>query len=113
MVALANSYRMMADIQRIEYERARVANESLPIINMTFRRDRRTDLRRFNEPTANEVAMVFVDDNGEPPFERDIRIYPVNPVNPNQQYINLNILSANCDPIVSPLLFHVDPHTFI
>ena len=42
---------------------------------MIFKRDRQSDQRRYNEPTSNEVAMVFVNEDGESPFHRDIRIY--------------------------------------
>ena len=27
---------------------------------------------------VNEIAMVFVNSDGEPPFDRDIKIYPKN-----------------------------------
>jgi hypothetical protein len=47
--------------------------------------------------------MVFVSEDGEHPFERDIHIYPKNPKDPNQKFFNLNILSSNMDPMT--LLF--------
>ena len=49
--------------------------------------------------------MIFVDNNGEPPFERDIRIYPRNPEDPRKQYVNLNILSPNMDPMVYAIFY--------
>ncbi|GBN02215.1 hypothetical protein AVEN_15143-1 [Araneus ventricosus] len=49
--------------------------------------------------------MVFVNSDGEPPFERDIRLYPLNPENPQQPFININILSPNLDPMAYPTLF--------
>ncbi|GBM51079.1 hypothetical protein AVEN_254625-1 [Araneus ventricosus] len=72
---------------------------------MVFRRDRHSDQRRRNEPTANEIAMVFVNSDGELPFKRDIRMYPLNPENPHQPFININILSPNLDPMAYPILF--------
>lgn len=69
---------------------------------MVLRRDRETDQRRYNLPTSNEVAMVFTNDDGEPPFERDIRIYPKSP---NANIININILSSNLDPMTYALLY--------
>ena len=53
----------------------------MPIVNMVFRRDRHSDQRRYNTPNSNETALVFVNSDGEPPFDRDIRIYPLNPGN--------------------------------
>jgi hypothetical protein len=34
------------------------------------------DCRRYNEPTRSEVAAVFVGEDGAPPGERDIAVYP-------------------------------------
>ncbi len=53
------------------------ANEEIPIIHMVFQRDKHSDQRRYNAPNANEIAMMFVNSNREPPFEPDIRIYPL------------------------------------
>ncbi|GBM09783.1 hypothetical protein AVEN_101821-1 [Araneus ventricosus] len=49
--------------------------------------------------------MVFVSSDGEPPFERNIRVYPLNPENPQQPFININILSPNLDPMAYPIFF--------
>ncbi|GBM49420.1 hypothetical protein AVEN_149695-1 [Araneus ventricosus] len=49
--------------------------------------------------------MVFVNSDGEPPFERDIYVYPLNPENQQQPFININILSSNSDPMAYPILF--------
>jgi len=54
------------------------------MVNMVLRRDRQSDKRRYNAPTSNEIAMIFVNEDGEPPFERDIRVYPKNPQDPDQ-----------------------------
>ena len=70
---------------------------------MDLRRDRQSDERRYNLPTSNEVAMVFENFDGEPPFNRDIRIYPRS----DQENLptRLNLLSCNLDPMVYPLLY--------
>ncbi|GBN35035.1 hypothetical protein AVEN_129146-1 [Araneus ventricosus] len=49
--------------------------------------------------------MVFVNSDGEPPFERNIRVYPLNLENPQQPFININILSPNLDPMAHPIFF--------
>ena len=38
-------------------------------ITMALRHDRQTDERRFNAPTSSEVTMIFVNEDGEPPFK--------------------------------------------
>ena len=102
---LANSYLMMRDVQKEHEENSLELGLEIPVVNMVFKRDRRSDQRRYNKRTENEVAMVFVNNDGEPPFERDIRIYPKNPIDSQQSFININILSPNLDPMTYPLLF--------
>ncbi|GBO34876.1 hypothetical protein AVEN_23957-1 [Araneus ventricosus] len=51
------------------------------------------------------MAMVFVNSDGEPPSERNIRVYPLNPENPQQPFININILSPNLDPMAYNIFF--------
>ncbi|GBM12984.1 hypothetical protein AVEN_101858-1 [Araneus ventricosus] len=48
--------------------------------------------------------MVFFNNDGEPPFGRDIRVNPVNPENPHMLFININILIPSLDPMTYPLL---------
>ena len=59
-----------------------IENRHLPIVNMVFRRDRNSDRRRYNLPTVEEVAMIFTNKDGEPPFERDFRVFPRNDNSP-------------------------------
>ncbi|GBM29465.1 hypothetical protein AVEN_255848-1 [Araneus ventricosus] len=79
--------------------------EDDPVVNMVFRCHRHSDQRRYNAQTANEIAMVFVNSDGEPPFERNIRVYPLNHENTQQPFININILSPNLDPMAYPIFF--------
>ena len=43
-------------------------------VTMFFRRGK--DQRRYNEPRHDKVAAVFVGEDGAPPFDRDIVVYP-------------------------------------
>src|SRR5258705_11267155 len=102
---IAASYRLMQEIEQQERVRAEEEGRTVPIVDMVMRRDRQSDESRYNAPTSNEVAMVFVSDDGEPPFQPDIRIYPRNPTtNNNQKFININILSPNHDPMTYAIL---------
>ena len=47
-------------------------------------------------PTANDIPMIFQNPDGEPPFHRDVKVFPRNEETP---LINLNILSTNLDPM--------------
>lgn len=99
---LAQAYRTLGEVEREEQQRALIGNRSVPKVNMVFRRDRNFDRRRYNLPVVNEVAMIFRNDDGEPPFERDIRVYPRNPTQP---FVNINILSPNMDPMTYALFY--------
>ena len=96
---------MMREVEAQAARQAVQAGDHIPVVSLVFRRDRQSDQRRYNAPTSNEVAMVFVNEDGEPPFERDIRIYPRNPADPNQRFVNINILSPNLDPMSYAILF--------
>ena len=71
-----------------------------PIVTMCNKKG--PDQRRYNDPTHDDVAAVFVASDGAPPLERDIVIYPKN-ATPR----NIGYMSSNIDPMVYPLLF---PH---
>ncbi|GBO38990.1 hypothetical protein AVEN_261850-1 [Araneus ventricosus] len=79
--------------------------QSNPSVNvkMVFMEHPDLDLLRYNAPTSRtEVAAIFVGDDGEPPTNRDICIYPV-----ADGCRNISSLYQCSDPIVYPLLF---PH---
>ncbi|XP_065322694.1 uncharacterized protein LOC135929885 [Gordionus sp. m RMFG-2023] len=103
----ALSFKTLGEVEKAELSLAEHSNILLPKINMIFRGDRSSDRRRYNFPTIDDVAMIFTNDDGEPPFKRDIKVYPRS--NGNNLVI-LNVLSPNLDPMVYPVLFpHGDP----
>ncbi|GBN68026.1 hypothetical protein AVEN_217851-1 [Araneus ventricosus] len=68
---------------------------------MVFLEDKNLDMRRYNAPTlCTEVAAIFVGDNGEPPANRDICVYPV-----GDTCQRISPLNQCCDPMTYPLLF--------
>ena len=58
------------------------------------------DQRRYNEPTHDEIAAVFIGEDGAPPVNKDIVIYPRD--RPPQR---ISYMSCNLDPMRYPLLF--------
>ncbi|XP_065318568.1 uncharacterized protein LOC135926571 [Gordionus sp. m RMFG-2023] len=126
----ALSFKTLGEVEKAELSLAEHSNILLPKINMIFRGDRSSDRRRYNFstiddvamifsgdrssdrrrynfPTIDDVAMIFTNDDGEPPFKRDIKVYPRS--NGNNLVI-LNVLSPNLDLMVYPVLFpHGDP----
>ncbi|GBM64363.1 hypothetical protein AVEN_11016-1 [Araneus ventricosus] len=68
---------------------------------MVFLEDKNLDMRRYNAPTlCTEVVAIFVGDNGEPPANRDICMYPV-----GDTCQSISPLNQCCDPMTYPLLF--------
>ncbi|GBL78182.1 hypothetical protein AVEN_42757-1 [Araneus ventricosus] len=94
---LSDTCRMLREVESRVIAESNEAGEDVPVVNMVFRRDRHSDQRRYNAPTANEIAMVFVNSDGEPLFERNILIF--------FSFININILSPNLNPMAYPIFF--------
>ncbi|GBN65479.1 hypothetical protein AVEN_3451-1, partial [Araneus ventricosus] len=65
---LSETYRMLREVESRVIAESNEAGEDVPVVNMVFRCYRHSDQRRYNAPTANEIAMVFVNSDGEPPF---------------------------------------------
>jgi PIF1-like helicase/Helitron helicase-like domain at N-terminus len=95
--------------EKIREERANADRDgiNLPVIRMDFKRHdqllRDQHPRRFNVPLANEVAMIFVDPDGEPPFHRDIRVYAKNPDHSQHQLTYLKITDPKLEPMCYPI----------
>ncbi|XP_043466343.1 uncharacterized protein LOC122501132 [Leptopilina heterotoma] len=96
----AKAFKMMREVELEEEIRAKLQNEPMRDIQMWIKRDRSLHQSKFNVPSCNEVAVVFVSEDGEPPVERDICIHPR-----NDKSIPIHNLSANADPMIYPLVF--------
>ena len=99
---LARQYKNLGTILEQERQRAVANNMQLPEIRMIINRRQGQD-RRYDDPTAAEIAAVYVGDDGAPPSpeDRDIIIYPTG----TELTIHLNALSPNADPMTYPLFF--------
>lgn len=86
-------------------EQAEVESREQPqFVTMQFVNDRTRDLRRYNPPVANEVAAVFVGDDGLPPNIVNFTVYDRNP-NPQHHRLCQPSNSLHADPMLYPLLF--------
>ncbi|XP_030850990.1 uncharacterized protein LOC754317 [Strongylocentrotus purpuratus] len=93
----AAAYKCM---KQVEDEQMQTSDPQTPVpsVKMIFKRG--SDQRRYNLPTVDEVAAVFVGEDGMPPDQRDFAVYPK-----NHHLHNISCLSANIDPMTYPLLF--------
>lgn len=88
----------MHQIEQREIENAATSGLPAPKITMVFKEGQ--DQRCYNAPLNDEVAAVFVGEDGAPPGNHDIVIYPK-----DQELKNISYLNCNCDPMIYPLLF--------
>ncbi|UYV80502.1 hypothetical protein LAZ67_19000358, partial [Cordylochernes scorpioides] len=96
---LKNSYKMMIELEKEITKTEGIApNLMLSIVENPFQ-----DQRRYNAPRTNEIAAVFQNVDGEPPFNRDIRVYNKN----SNETTNISILHQHLDAMTYPLLI---PH---
>lgn len=75
---------------------------------MIFETGRISDPRRYNAPNTNEIAFVFKDNNGIPPFERDLKAYKNScEIQLNNKYNTKKIdtLMNICEPMCYPILY--------
>ena len=94
----AAAYRNMAEVEAEEQSRAVLENRPPSNVTMTLKEG--ADRRRYNAPLHEEVAAIFVGNDGAPPHARDIVIYPH-----NQPLRHISYISANIDPMLYPLIF--------
>jgi len=94
----AMAYEHMFEVEKAAVESVIQNNSDPPNITMYFKQGR--DQCRCNAPTHDEVAAVFVVDDGAPPVNRDIVVHPR-----NQPPRKISYMSANIDPMVYSVFF--------
>ena len=98
---IAAAFKMMHEVEQEEIRRSKRQKRAALSIHMIFDINNRTrDQRRYNLPRANEVAAVFVRENGDVPKYRHVAIHPR-----GQNLQTISILHAHCDPMTYPILF--------
>ena len=88
----------MHTVEQEEEQHAAELDQEPRTVRLLFKRG--PDCRRYNEPTHNEIAVVFVGEDGAPPANRDIVVYPRDRPPERMPYI-----SSHVDPMCYPLLF--------
>ena len=98
-------YKMMRQVLEEEYQRSETENLPHRTVGMIISSDRKNlDKRRYNNPTTNEIAVLFKSSNGEPPAARDIRGHLYIPIR-GRKFIQIDTQKPMCDPMTYPLLF--------
>ena len=99
--SFAAAFKMMHEVEQEEIRRSEKEKTVSHSVRMIFDiNNRMSDQRRYNLPRANEVAAVFVGDNGEVPTHRLIVVHPW-----GKTLQTISLLNAHCDPMTYPILF--------
>jgi len=93
-----SAFKQMHTVEQEEEQHAADQDQEARTVRLFFKRG--PDCRRYNEPTHNEIAAVFVGEDGAPPANRDIVVYPRDRPPERMPYI-----SCHVDPMCYPLLF--------
>ena len=94
----ALAFKNMVEVEDEEICRAVLEGRSVSVVIMSLLEGQ--DRRRYSLPSHNEVAVVFVGEDGAPPASREVVVYPRgHPLN------TLSIMSENLYPMFYPLFF--------
>ncbi|XP_066917215.1 uncharacterized protein [Clytia hemisphaerica] len=94
----AASYKYMKVVE--EQENASALQENRPVSRVTMRMVEGHDNRRYNAPLHEQVSIVFTGEDGAPPANRVIVVYPH-----NEPLQRLPLTSSNIDPMIYPLIY--------
>ena len=103
----AYAYLHMYQVEQRHLREAEQQGHNPPVVTMVFRQNiRQNNPGRYNRPWFDEVAAIFVDQQGLPP-PREVVVFPHNP---NHRYHFLPHNSSLLDPLCYPLLFPYGTH---
>ncbi|CAO4377605.1 unnamed protein product [Caenorhabditis nigoni] len=94
------SFKMMYEVEKEEKEKAAAENRPERNVTMVFQIRSQDDQRRYQNSTANEVAVVYVGDDDEIPGKRGTTVYKR-----GGGLRFMHIIDRNCDPMTYPLFF--------
>ncbi|TBU00526.1 hypothetical protein CWI38_0888p0020 [Hamiltosporidium tvaerminnensis] len=105
----AHAFKMMYEAEEAQkYLKPNIETQ----IQMAIVQNRKTDLRRYNAQRCNEVAVVFVSGDGEPPIDRDLLVHlrPEDTTIPETRRIEYR--HRNLDALSYTLLFSYGEQTW-
>nr|XP_047141320.1 uncharacterized protein LOC124816253 [Hydra vulgaris] len=94
----ALAFKNMAQVEDEEMRQAALEGRPTSVVKMSLLEGR--DRRRYNLPSHDEVAIVFVGDDGAPPPSREVVIHPR-----GQALKKISSMFANLDPMIYPIFF--------
>ncbi|KIH61239.1 hypothetical protein ANCDUO_08493 [Ancylostoma duodenale] len=103
--AYAQSFKMMSEVEQLELEAAERENRSPTSIRMVFQENRERGVGRgqYVNPTANEVAVVYVGEDNDVPASRNLAVHLRQAE--GSTLVNISDIDKRCDLLTYPLLF--------
>lgn len=98
----AQAYKMMAEVVEAEERDAAAEGRNVAPIRMIFDPSSRLDPRRYNVPTSNEVAVVYVGEDGDVPETRSLAVHPR-----GGKLTAIRDIDKICDPLTYPVFFPI------
>ena len=99
----AQTYKNLKTVEEEASAQAALENRPSSIYNLTFHLPREVDTRRYNAPTAQEIAAVFTSPDGTPPASNCIAY--LNMTTDGRYKRKIHQSNPFCDPMTYPL-FH-------
>jgi hypothetical protein len=97
-------YKSMRQVFEEEQQNRVSENREQLAVAMIFHSDKTQDQRRYNNPTNDEIGVVFNSVDEAPPADRDIRGQLLIPTR-GKDFINIELHKSMCDPMTYPPLF--------
>ncbi|XP_065677517.1 uncharacterized protein LOC136092867 [Hydra vulgaris] len=94
----ALSFKNMAEVEDAKIRQAAIEDRPISVVKMSLLEG--CDKRQYSLPSHEEVAIVFVGNDGAPPPSIEVVIYPR-----GQPLKIISSMSANLDPMIYPILF--------
>ncbi|XP_065642405.1 uncharacterized protein LOC136074035 [Hydra vulgaris] len=92
------AFKNMAEVEDEEIRQAAIEGRQASVVKMSLLEG--GDRCRYNLPSHDEVAVVFVEEDGAPPTSREVVIYPR-----GHSLKIVSSVSVNLDPMIYPLFF--------
>ena len=98
------AYRMLYEVEQEVQKNAAEHGLEMPQITMAFKHDCNQDPGQYNNPRVTEVAVIFENNDEEPPYNRDILVHLRANDNIATRRFEINLLDINLDAFSYPLL---------
>jgi len=103
---ITQAYKMLYQVEQESIHEAQANGIQVKEVTMAIVHDRKSDPRRHNAATANEVAVVFTNKDGLPPTNWDLLIHAkCAPDDQSKGMQRIDVTHKNLEALTYPILF--------